>query len=240
MKTIVIYAYAHLTFHFFAVANCFLLSSGRLRQQNPLWFAENAQQEQPWNGQVVAGDGRLRGCSVQPVSLTSWNVTIDGVEADLGAFSKAIYQKILRDAKSQRFQGFKPGTIPPHLEKTYVAFAMDECARETVLEAMQQNNIRPFETCRNDLIFSSFQIPPTKLKEKKKKNKRRKVESTEVSISEEIEQKVEWKSFDSMKEAIDAGWRPGQSFSFSATNVKGQKVKEETELVDAIPVGGNY
>jgi hypothetical protein len=241
MKIIVIQPYALLAINFFAImANGFLLSFGRLRHQVPCCFAVNPQQGQAWNGQVVAGDGRIRGCSLQSVSLTSWNVTIDGVEADLGAFSKAIYQKILRDAKSQRYQGFKPGTIPPHLEKTFVAFAMDECARETVLEALQQNNVRPFETCRNDLIFSNFQIPPTTRKEKKNKSKRRKVETTEALISEETEQKGEWKLFDSMKEAIDAGWRPGQSFSFVATNVKGQKVKDETELTGAIPVGDNY
>ena len=44
-------------------------------------------------------------------------------------------------AKSQRFQGFRPGTIPPHLLPTYYMFSMDECARETTLEAMEQNNM---------------------------------------------------------------------------------------------------
>ena len=33
-----------------------------------------------------------------------------------------------------------------------------------------------------------------------------------------------WKTYPTMKEAIDAGWKPGQSFSFIAKNVRGQKV----------------
>ena len=95
--------------------------------------------------------GSIRGCQITQVSDTVWEMSIDGDEADLGRFSQALYQKITRDAKQQRFQGFRPGTIPPHLEPTYKAFCMDECARETVLEAMQQNSIRPFTNCREDM-----------------------------------------------------------------------------------------
>ena len=69
------------------------------------------------------------------------------------------------------FQGFRPGTIPPHLTPTYIAFAMDECAREATLEAMEQNNIRPFENARADFAFESISIPPPKKKAKKKKKK---------------------------------------------------------------------
>ena len=178
-----------------------------------------------WQGEVVATeDGRIRGCSVtqvSPDSVTDWSITIDGVEADLGRFSEAIYKKIMSDAKQQRFQGFRPGTIPPHLEPTYRAFAMDEVARETVLEAMQQNDIRPFDSCRAEMVLEDFQIPPVKSKKKKKK----KSKNTDAAMENEAEEaEPQWRSFDTMKEAINAGWRPGQSFSFVAKNVQGQKL----------------
>ena len=117
-----------------------------------------------WQGDVVPG-GKIRGCSVIPVGeeATEWVIRIDGIEAgkifftnnhntnvvtrltvgsfvstilDLGRFSEAIYKQIINDAKRQSFQGFRPGTIPPQLLKTYRAFAFDECCRETVLEAV--------------------------------------------------------------------------------------------------------
>lgn len=173
---------------------------------------------------MATEDGRIRGCSVtqvSPDSVTDWSITIDGVEADLGRFSEAIYKKIMSDAKQQRFQGFRPGTIPPHLEPTYRAFAMDEVARETVLEAMQQNDIRPFDSCRAEMVLEDFQIPPVKSKKKKKK----KSKNTDAAMENEAEEaEPQWRSFDTMKEAINAGWRPGQSFSFVAKNVQGQKL----------------
>jgi hypothetical protein len=43
-----------------------------------------------------------------------------------------------------------------------------------------------------------------------------------------------------MKEAIDAGWKPGQSFSFQAKNCKGQKVLDESKVTGAQPLGLNY
>jgi hypothetical protein len=93
-----------------------------------------------WNGNVVSNDptGRIQGCQLTRVgeSCTDWEVTIDGEEADLAKFSEAVYKKITSDAKQQRFQGFRPGTIPPHLTPTYIAFAMDEVAREATLEAL--------------------------------------------------------------------------------------------------------
>ena len=176
-----------------------------------------------WQGDVVSGDGIIRGCTVTPVegSLTEWTMAIDGVEADLGRFSDAIYKKFVLDAKQQRFQGFRPGTIPPHLEPTYRAYAMDECARETILEAMQQNSIRPFENCRGEMHLYNFCIPPPPVKTKAKTKKR----AILVENSEEKDSVAAWKSFATMKEAIDAGWRPGQSFSFLADGIKGQKVK---------------
>lgn len=123
----------------------------------------------------------------------------------MGRFSEAIYKKIISDAKSQRFQGFRPGTIPPHLEPTYRAFAMDECARETVLEAMQQNNIRPFESARSDFEWENFCIPPPI---KKKNKKRKKTASSEAATAEPAAVKEpQWLTFENMKEAIDAGWK---------------------------------
>ena len=175
-----------------------------------------------WTGEVVKNeDGRIRGCTVTPVSDTEFTIQIDGNEADLGNFGVAVYKKITSDAKRQNFQGFRPGTIPPHLLPTYRAFAMDEVAREATLEAMQQNNIRPFESARSDFVFERVSIPPKPQKKKKSKKKKSKVEV----VVEEQEEPV-WQTFDDMKGALKAGWEPGQSFSFVATKCKGQQLKD--------------
>lgn len=202
-----------------------------------------------WKGDIVPGDGRIRGCTITQLqgSLTEWTIAIDGVEADSGRFSEAIYKKFIQDAKQQRFQGFRPGTIPPHLEPTYRAFAMDECARETVLEAMQQNNIRPFENCRSEMFMYNFCIPPAPASKKKKSSKKRKTVAADSATVQDLEKKDEdepvddgWRTFETMKEAVDAGWKPGQSFSFLAKDIKGQKVKEDTETAGATPLGVNF
>ena len=130
----------------------------------------------------------------------------------MGRFSEAIYKKILGDAKQQRFQGFRPGTIPPHLEPTYRAFTMDECARETVLEALEQNNIRPFSDARSELLIENVSIPPPVKKGGKKKNNK-KSPKAQTETSSETEDDVvkddepKWQSYENMKGAIDAGWK---------------------------------
>lgn len=204
-------------------------SSGLFRgNQNS---SSRASTQEEWKGEIIAGnDQQIRGCTLTQAgsSLTQWTIAIDGVQADLGRFSQVVYKKIMQDAKRERFQGFRPGTIvPPHLLPTYQAFAMDECARETVLEAMQQNNIRPFENCRTEMNLEQICIPPAKRKKKGKKKK---------SAAAEPES-PEWRTYDTMKEAIDAGWQPGQSFSFVADNVKGQQLKKEEE---SKPLGLNF
>ena len=233
-------------------STAFLKRSSALLQSSVLQNDPNVPKTatEPWNGEVVANsnDGRIRGCTIRPVSgnnsdnendaiNTEWIITIDGIEADLGRFSEAIYKKFIQDAKQQRFQGFRPGTIPPHLEPTYRTFAMDECARETVLEAMQQNSIRPFENCRAEIYLYDFCIPPaaaTKSSSKNKKAKKssRKVDPSTTAVETDapdstptLSVEPSWRTFATMKEAIDGGWRPGQSFSFSAKNVRGQKVQ---------------
>jgi hypothetical protein len=132
-------------------------------------------------------------------------------DADLGPFSAAIYKKITADAKQQSFQGFRPGTIPPHLEPTYRAFAMNECARETVLEAMQQNDIRPFTEAREALVIEDVSIPPPQKKAKKKKGGRKNKAAAEAAAQSEeppaVEEVPKWLTFESMKGAIDAGWK---------------------------------
>ena len=171
-----------------------------------------------WKGEIVAG-GTIPGCTIVSVGLTEYEVSVDGVAADLGGFSEAVHRKIMKDAKQQRFQGFRPGTIPPHLEVTYKAFTMDEVARETVLEALQQKNIRPFEQARAEIVITDIAVPPPRPKSKGKKKAKGAIE--EVNQLEN----TEWKTYDSMKEAIQVGrWTPGSSFSFTATNVKGQEV----------------
>ena len=162
-----------------------------------------------WTGEVVSNteNGSIRGCKLEKISgsATDWVVTIDGVEADLAKFSDAIYRKITSDAKQQKFQGFRPGTIPPHLVKTYVAFAMDECAREATLEAMEQNGVRPFEDARMNFEFDTITIPPVLKKKKKKKGGRKK--GVNPDEKKEIEEEVQWTTYDNMKDAIDAGWK---------------------------------
>jgi hypothetical protein len=215
-----------------------------------------------WKGEVVP-EGTIRGCSVTPVGSgattnatttltnTEWMITIDGIEADLGRFSDAIYKQILQQAKRERFQGFRPGTIPPHLMTTYRVFCMDECARETVLEAMQQNNIRPFTDARSQFVIEQVSIPPPPEAKKDKKakmsNKKKypkgdqnvKLESAidEPEQKENEESSRKWKYFDTMDGAIQAGWKPGQSFSFVAKNVKGQKVQPEKDVEGAKAIG---
>ena len=149
----------------------------------------------------------------QQQKYTEWMRKTDSNEADLGRFSQAIYRKVTSDAKMQQFQGFRPGTIPPHIEPTYRAFAMDECARETVLEAMEQNDIRPFADARNELFISNLSIPPPAAKKGKKKKggrKKKKKDGDETAIVAEVPQVEEepaWLTFETMKEAIDAGWK---------------------------------
>jgi hypothetical protein len=181
--------------------------------------------EDEWTGEVVnSEDGRIRGCTVTPVSETEFTIQIDGNEADLGNFGVAVYKKITSDAKRQNFQGFRPGTIPPHLLPTYRAFAMDEVAREATLEAMQQNNIRPFEAARSDFVFEKVSIPPKPVKKKKGKKKKKNTDDQEIVVEEQAE--PVWQTFDTMQEALKAGWEPGQSFSFVATKCKGQQLKD--------------
>jgi len=44
-----------------------------------------------------------------------------------------------------------------------------------------------------------------------------------------------------MKEALSAGWKPGQSFSFVAKNINGQKVNSQNAVgAKALGAGGSY
>jgi len=211
-----------------------------LRQSSSLHMSDAPE---GWNGEVVSNTsgGKIRGCTVEKVegTATEWTIQIDGKEADLGKFSEAIYRKYTADAKQQSFQGFRPGTIPPHLLGTYAAFTMDECAREATLEAMQQNNVRPFEDARAEFKIESISIFPRKKGAKKKKGKRKKTTKT-IEVEAAVEEEPKWITFETMKEAIDAGWKPGQTFSFIARNVKGQKLLDQSVVgAKAIGAGGS-
>ena len=163
-----------------------------------------------WNGEVASNTegGKIKGCVITQVdgSLTDWKIRVDGQQADLGKFSDAIYRKITKDAKQERFQGFRPGTIPPHLISAYIGFSIDECAREATLEAMQQNNIRPFDDARNDFEFDSISIMPPN-KKKKKKKKKKKGAAVEAVEAPEEPAEPQWLTFETFKEAINAGWK---------------------------------
>ena len=239
-----------------------------------------------WKGEVVPGGSMMRGCTIQEAKkednnndnespsasapCTEFVIRIDGVEADLGRFSNAIYKQLMIEAKQQRFQGFRPGTIPPHLYNTYKAYALDETCRETILEAMQQNSIRPFTNARQDMRIEQVSIPPpskttAKKKNKKKYKKKKKksknndtdiesdivVEENVITTEEEEEEEEkeeeekaspsppQWQVYKSMDDAIKAGkWVPGQSFSFIATNVKGQNVLSDNDTKGAISLAG--
>jgi hypothetical protein len=204
-----------------------------------------------WKGDVVPG-GTIRGCSLTQVgdSLTDWIIKIDGIEADLGRFSDAIWKQILANAKKERFQGFRPGTIPPQVMPTYTAYCMDEVAREAVLEAMQQNNIRPFSDARSQFVIEQISFLPAQPKKKKpskkKNNKKKKNEQSDSDIDDNVHQDEEeaseepepkWLYFDTMEEAIKGGWKPGQTFSFVASNVKGQNIIPDKNMEGAAPLG---
>lgn len=101
---------------------------------------------------------------------------------------------------------------------------MDECARETVLEAMQQNNIRPFTDARSELVIEKVTIPPPPKKEgkkkkgggKKKKNGSVGAENTEIEEpAEEETPEPQWRRFEDMKSAIDAGWKVRIRFMYA-------------------------
>lgn len=79
---------------------------------------------------------------------------------------------------------------------------MDEVAREAILEAMQQNNIRPFENAREEMEIKEISIPPRK--SKKKKGGKKKKGSAIIEAEEEAA--PAWLTFDTMKEALKAGW----------------------------------
>lgn len=236
----------------FRVGGLPMTHTRRVLQNAALYSSvEDMRESDEWQGAIVP-DGTIRGCAVTAVkgSITEWVIQIDGIDADLGRFSEAIYKQITNDAKGQTFQGFRPGTIPPHLLQTYRAYAMDECARETVLEAMQQNNIRPFTTAREEIRIEQVSIPPPKAKKaKKKKNNNKKkskgfggddestdAELVQVEVVSTESAEPEWLNFESMDKAIKGGWAPGQSFSFVATNVKGQKVLAEERTRGAVPL----
>merc|ERR1719469_1701357 len=116
---------------------------------------------------------------------------------------------------------------------------MDECAREATLEAMQQNNIRPFDDARAEFKIESISILPMMKKAKKKKGKRKQNTKTEEA-NRLVKEEPKWLTFETMKEAIDAGWKPGQTFSFIARNVKGQKLLDQSVVgAKAIGAGGS-
>lgn len=78
---------------------------------------------------------------------------------------------------------------------------MDECARETVLEAMEQNNIRPFTDARDELLIEKVSIPPPiKKGKKKKKSKRRKSADAQQASEEPVEEEPKWTTYETMKE----------------------------------------
>mmetsp|Transcript_5179 Transcript_5179/g.6683 ORF Transcript_5179/g.6683 Transcript_5179/m.6683 type:complete len:269 (+) Transcript_5179:100-906(+) len=227
----------------FAPTKSFEISAFSTKQHVASNVVLNVLKSDDWNGEVVSNtpDGRIRGCSLTQVdgTLSQWIVSIDGQEADLGKFSEAIYRKITSDAKKQQFQGFRPGTIPPHLMGTYIGFAMDECAREATLEAMQQNNIRPFDDARLEMTFDTVSILQPPKKNKKKKNKKRGKNAAQISAEDieaptvVVEEGPQWLIFDTMKEAINGGWKPGQTFSFVARNVKGQQLNDQDVMTGA-------
>jgi Rieske Fe-S protein len=84
---------------------------------------------------------------------------------------------------------------------------MNECAREAVLEAMEQNNLRPFTDARSEMFIENVSIPPPKKKKGNKKKSKRKKDAEVPQEEEPVEEEPKWLTFETMKEAIDAGWK---------------------------------
>lgn len=90
---------------------------------------------------------------------------------------------------------------------------MDECAREATLEAMQQNNIRPFDDARSMINITNVSIPPPPKKKKKKRSRKQQKAAAEAAPEAEVvPEEPAWLTFDDMKDAIDAGWKVWNSF----------------------------
>ena len=94
---------------------------------------------------------------------------------------------------------------------------MDEVAREAVLEAMQQNNRRPFDSCRQEMVLENISIPPKKSKKKKKKGGRKKNASASTEPQVEDNAPVPWETYPTMKEALKAGWEVSSALIYSCT-----------------------
>jgi hypothetical protein len=80
---------------------------------------------------------------------------------------------------------------------------MDEVACEATLEAMQQNNIRPFYSARQEMVIEQVSIPSKPTKGKKKKD-------TKKTDSQEVDETIiAWDTYGTMKDALTAGWEVG-------------------------------
>ena len=93
---------------------------------------------------------------------------------------------------------------------------------------------------------SQVSIPPPKPKKRKKKKKKKGSSTSDDKATDVPDQSDEaamesaepqWQVFESMDKAINAGWAPGQSFSFIATNVKGQKILNDEQTRGSLPLG---
>jgi hypothetical protein len=79
---------------------------------------------------------------------------------------------------------------------------MDEVARETILEAMQQNSIRPFDSARSDMLIEQVSI----LEKPKKGQGKGKKKKSDADSQPVDDTPAVWVTFDTMKEALTAGW----------------------------------
>jgi hypothetical protein len=58
-----------------------------------------------------------------------------------------------------------------------------------------------------------------------------------ISIESEAETQQQWIKCETLDDAITAGWKPGQTFSFVATNVRGQRMLNSGDTAGARPLG---
>lgn len=86
------------------------------------------------------------------------------------------------------------------------------------MEALSQNNVKPFEKSREEATFATVSFMPPK-KKKKKGNKKKK--SGAVESPPEVVEPTSFNGEDPMMEAVKNGWAPGIPFSFEA-KIKGQ------------------
>lgn len=207
---------------------------------------------------LAAGSSSIEGCFIKPSSDPSrYDINIDGKQADIGKFSRAIYKNIAKQAResNQQIKGFRPGTIPPHLISRYRSYCMEQTARETIREGFDQRGYEVVDLAEGEEDFRWAGVSFVLAEKKKKSKKRKKNNAADGSDTSSDESNapppppppIECADFD---DAVSRGWEPGLDYSFSAEFVKVQRKEGQPDglsstagdsaaVLDAITGGGD-